>query len=233
MKLFNFVINQPLFIPKTMKKILLAMCSALMLMAFGGQSEKKTNEKAVKDFATLQIEKYKGYGITGLVIDSLQFVVKSKVKIDPKAFEGEEAVGLNDLRFYGWTGETWGNNNYIRTIRIFMDGIVAGEVSEKLVKGVTFPAENELPFDKYKGFMGSKFVLVEIEPFSGGGILCRIIPLDNTKLIITAWVYSPVVEGCITGYDLRMFYVIEASKELISKEEVEMLRKGKMDCIVW
>ena len=211
-----------------MKHLLLALVAALMLVACGGQSEKKTSESAAKDFATLQVEKYKEHGITGLAIDSLQFVVESNIKIDPKAFEKEES-SLNDLRFYGWSDDDWYNNNYIRTIRIFMDAYAAGEIGSEFIKN------NDMQeVEKYKDIMSSKFVAVGLDAPMLGGVMYYLIPLDNTKLVISAWVYSFVVEDCITGYDVRLFEVREYEEEYISKEDVEKLKAGEMgDYVVW
>lgn len=227
-----------------MKKLLsLTLVSALMLISCGGHSESKAEaeiaQEAVvlqdtiaKDFATLQVEKYKEYGITGLAIDSLQFVVESNVKIDPKAFENEESC-LNDLRFYGWTDDDWCNNNYIRTIRIFMDAYAAGEVGEEFLKNVQMEELDKDKCDLCASVMNSKFVIVEMDFPMLGGIMYYIVPLDNPKLVISAWVYSFVVEDTITGYDLRLFEVREYDVEFISKEEVAKLRAGEMECIVW
>ena len=215
-----------------MKHLLLTLAAALMLVACGGQSEKKTNESVAKDFATLQVEKYKECGITGLAIDSLQFVVESNVKIDPKAFENEES-SLNDLRFYGWSGDDWYNNNYIRTIRIFMDAYAAGEIGEDFLKNVQMEELDKDKRDMYASIMNSKFVVAEMDLPMLGGIMYYLIPLDNTKLVISAWVYSFVVEDCITGYDVRLFEVREFEEEFISKEEVAKLRAGEHEAIVW
>ena len=216
-----------------MKHLLLTLTAALMLVACGGQSEKKTSESAAKDFATLQVEKYKEYGITGLAIDSLQFVVESNVKIDPKAFENEEAC-LNDLRFFGWTEADWYNNNYIRSIRIFMDAYTAGEIGDDFLKNLQMGEFDKDRRDMYASIMNSKFVIADVELPMLGGILYYLIPLDNAKLVISAWVYSFVFEDCITGYDVRLFEVREYEEEYISKEDVEKLKAGEMgDYVVW
>lgn len=206
-----------------MKNLLLTFASVLMLVACGGQKEKKTE----KDFATLQVEKYKEFDITGLAIDSLQFVVESNIKIDPKAFENEESC-LNDLRFYGWSDDDWYNNNYIRTIRIFMDAYAAGEIGPEFIKN------NDMQeVEKYKDIMSSKFVAVGLDAPMLGGLMYYVVPLDNPKLVISAWVYSIVVEDTITGYDIRHFAVSEYEEEFIPKEDVAKLKAGELECIVW
>ena len=203
-----------------MKKLLLTLTAALMIVACGGQSEKKSKENTAqeteaqqesvaKDFATLQVEKYSKYGITGLEIDAIRFEVKSNEKIAPEALKNEEAC-LNDLRFYGWTDDMWFDNNYLRTIRIFMDAYVAGEINQECIKNNEWES-----LEQYKDVMSGKFVAVEIEFPMLGGIMYYIVPLDNTKLMISAWV--------VKAYD----------EEFIPKEDVAKLRAGEMDCIVW
>ena len=221
-----------------MKKLLLTFASALMLVACGGQKEKKTNENATtdtttpqevvaKDFATLQVEKYSKYGITGLEIDAIRFEVKSNEKIAPEALKNEEAC-LNDLRFYGWTDDMWFDNNYLRTIRIFMDAYAAGEINQECIKNNEWES-----LEQYKDVMSSKFVAVEIEFPWLGGIMYYIVPLDNTKLVISAWVYSLLSKDSIAGYDIRHFEVKAYDEELIPKEDVVKLKAGELECIVW
>ena len=221
-----------------MKKLLLTFASALMLVACGGQKEKKTNENATtdtttpqeivaKDFATLQVEKYSKYGITGLEIDAIRFEVKSNEKIAPEALKNEEAC-LNDLRFYGWTDDMWFDNNYLRTIRIFMDAYAAGEINQECIKNNEWES-----LEQYKDVMSSKFVAVEIEFPWLGGIMYYIVPLDNTKLVISAWVYSLLSKDSIAGYDIRHFEVKAYDEELIPKEDVAKLKAGELECIVW
>jgi hypothetical protein len=221
-----------------MKKLLLTFASALMLVACGGQKEKKTNENATtdtttpqevvaKDVATLQVEKYSKYGITGLEIDAIRFEVKSNEKIAPEALKNEEAC-LNDLRFYGWTDDMWFDNNYLRTIRIFMDAYAAGEINQECIKNNEWES-----LEQYKDVMSSKFVAVEIEFPWLGGIMYYIVPLDNTKLVISAWVYSLLSKDSIAGYDIRHFEVKAYDEELIPKEDVAKLKAGELECIVW
>ena len=222
-----------------MKKLLLTLIAALMLVACGGQNEKKSKENTAqeteaqqeavaKDFATLQVEKYSKYGITGLEIDAIRFEVKSNEKINPEALKNEEAC-LNDLRFYGWTDDMWFDNNYLRTIRIFMDAYAAGEINQECIKNNEWES-----LEQYKDVMSSKFVAVEIEFPWLGGIMYYIVPLDNTKLVISAWVYSLLSEDSIAGYDIRHFEVKAYDEEFIPKEDVAKLRAGEMeDCIVW
>ena len=200
-----------------MKKLLLAMVVALTLVSCGG---KKTSVLS-------QLDKYKEFGITGVAQDSLSFVVESNEKFSPEALAQEEAC-LNDLRFYGWTDDTWGCNNYIRTIRIFLDAFAAGEVNQEFLKSCEWDV-----YEKYKEAMGGNFVVVDLECPILGGIAYYVVPLDNPNLIISAWVYSFVTDDGISGYDIRHFEVGEIEGGLISAEDVEKLRKGEIDCIVW
>ena len=203
-----------------MKKLLFALAVTLTLVSCGGKSTKVSVLSQVN-------EKYKEFGITGVAQDSLSFVVESMEKIAPEALAKEDAC-LNDLRFYGWIDETWGNNNYIRTIRIFLDAYAAGEVNQEFLKSYEWDV-----YEKYKEAMGGKFVVVDLECPILGGIAYYVVPLANTKLVISAWVYSFVVDGAITGYDIRHFDVQELEEELISKEDVEKLLKGEIESIVW
>ena len=141
--------------------------------------------------AKIDVARYRQYGLTE--IETLDpFVVLSNEKIvlkDPETAND----GLNGIRFEEWSDKEWLNNNYIRSVRLYLDAYVLG-----LVK-------NEA-FDKYKDAMSGKFTICEIVPFMGGGAWIHIVFVENPSFNLTFWVYSFVNESnpiTIEGYDVR------------------------------
>ena len=69
--------------------------------------------------------------------------------------ESTDTIGtqktLNDIRFDGWESSDWLDNEYIRTLRKYLDDYNAGKVSNS-------------DLDSYKEQIRGKFVVYDIEP---------------------------------------------------------------------
>lgn len=164
--------------------------------------------------AKIDIARYRQYGLTE--IETLDpFVVGSNEKIvlkDPETAND----GLNGIRFEEWGDKEWLDNNYIRSVRLYLDAYVLG-----LVK-------NEA-FDKHKSAMKVKFIICQIKPFMGGGAWIHIAFVNDTSFLLRFWVYSFVKEGnpiAIEGYDVRSVDLIEEPLGIAPEEMKDILKQN-------
>ncbi len=165
--------------------------------------------------AKIDVARYHKYGLTEIeTIDP--FVVLSNEKIvlkDPETAND----GLNGIRFEEWGDKEWLNNNYIRSVRLYLDAYCLG-----LVK-------NE-EFGKHKAAMRGKFVICSIEPFMGGGAWMHIVFVDDPSFSLRFWVYSFVMEQnpiTIDGYDVRSAEMIDEPIGLTSEEIRDILKQNE------
>ena len=164
--------------------------------------------------AKIDVARYRKYGLIKIeTIDPFVVLADEKITLkDPETANG----GLNDIRFEGWGDKEWLNNNYIRSVRLYLDAYILG-----LVK-------NE-EFDKYKEAMKGKFCICSIEPFMGGGAWMHIAFVDDTSFSLRFWVYSflsetnPVV---IDGYDVRSADLIDEPLGITTEEIKEILKQN-------
>ena len=128
---------------------------------------------------------------------------------------------LNDIRFANFTDKDWLDNEYIRTLRVYIDAFVNGKVKDD---------ELEL----YKSDVKGKFVIANVEPFLLGGLFIQIIFIDNPEKVFTAWVYSDVDEDAekVVGYTVRRISLDERKNEL-SKEQIFQEMKEHPELKLW
>lgn len=205
-----------------MKRALLILISAVALVACGGKGT-----KVAENVVGSPIDKYKKYGLTGIAQDSLQFVVESNEKLSPEVLKMED-VSLNDLRFYGWEDKDWQENNYIRSIRLFLDYFSSDMLDAKLVEISEWTA-----FEKYKDDLKGRFVVLDGTSHMLGGLEYYVGMIDNPKIVVSCWVYSFVSNDGISGYDIRHFDVQEYNEPVITQEEIEGLKSGKIPLKLW
>lgn len=84
---------------------------------------------------------------------------------------------LNEIRFDGWERSDWLDNEYIRTLRKYLDDYNNGIVSN--------PA-----LDPYKEQIKGQFVVYDINPYLLGGAIIRITFLDMPDRVFSSWIYS-------------------------------------------
>lgn len=128
---------------------------------------------------------------------------------------------LNDIRFDGWTDEDWLNNDYIRTLRSYINACYRGEeVCEALTP---FREESQ-----------SKFVILAIEPALIGGTYILFSFLDAADKVFSTTVYSFVdeEEEKIMGYDVRYIRLLDQESGY-TKEEYETYAKEDPRIILW
>ena len=101
-------------------------------------------------------------------------------------------VALNDIRFAGWGRNEWADNEYIRTLRKYLDEYNSGKIED-------------VRLDEYKDYIKGKFVIANIEPYIVGGAYISIIFYDNPDKIFSAVVYSDVDIKTreVTNYEFR------------------------------
>lgn len=128
---------------------------------------------------------------------------------------------LNDIRFDGWTDEDWLNNDYIRTLRSYINACYRGEeVCEALPP---FREESQ-----------SKFVILAIEPALIGGTYILFSFLDAADKVFSTTVYSFVdeEEEKIMGYEVRYIRLLDQESGY-TKEEYETYAKEDPRIILW
>ena len=164
--------------------------------------------------AKIDVARYRQYGLTK--IETLDpFVVLSNEKIilkDPETAND----GLNGIRFENWGDKEWLNNNYIRSVRLYIDAYNLGLVKDE-------------ELDKHKAALKGKFCICSIEPFMGGGAWMHIAFVDDTSFSLRFWVYSFVNESdpaAIEGYDVRGSDLVDEPLGITPEEIKEILKQN-------
>lgn len=133
--------------------------------------------------------------------------------------ESAEVKSLNEVRFEGWTDQDWLDNEYIRTLRAYLNAYVQGEISDPTL-------------DPYKEALRGKFGVWVIEPFILGGVLITILPIDDPQNLLEAWVYSEVQDGKVIGYSVMTIKPSDTPSG-VSKEEMAEIIAINPDIILW
>lgn len=107
-----------------------------------------------------------------------------------------QGKALNDIRFEGWSRSQWLDNDYIRTVRRYLDDYTAGK-------------ETNPDLDPYREQVKSKFVIYDITPYIVGGAIVRIVFLDLPDRVFSCWVYSTVNEDkeTVESYEFRSIHI--------------------------
>ena len=129
---------------------------------------------------------------------------------------------LNDIRFANFkTNRDWLDNEYIRTLRRYLDDYTAEKVENTRL-------------EPYKEGLKSKFVVYDTEPFIAGGLLIRVIFLDMPDKVFAGTVYSFVDEDTktVTGYECRGLH-LETEESGFTKEEILQGVKETPDLKLW
>ena len=121
---------------------------------------------------------------------------------------------LNDIRFGEWEDGDWLDNDYIRTLRSYLDDFASGKV------------ENE-GLEPYKELVKGKFVIESSEPFIAGGLFLKITFLDAPTKVFESWVYSDVDEKTerVTGYVIRGCHLSEDELEITREELLQLMQE--------
>lgn len=125
-----------------------------------------------------------------------------------------QSVGLNDIRFAGWERSDWLDNEYIRTLREYLDDYNAGKVSNPNL-------------DPYKEQIKGKFIIYNITPFMLGGAFIQIVFLDMPDKVFGSWVYSIVNEekGKVESYVFRSISIEEGESGFTREDILQAIKE--------
>lgn len=147
-----------------------------------------------------------------------------KVKQDSiidTAIQAKDSIGtrktLNEIRFGGWKRSDWLDNEYIRTLRSYLDDYHSGKVSN----------EN---LDPYKEQIKGQFVIYEISPFLAGGAFIRITFLGMPDRVFSSWIYSDVDEKkeTVENYEFRSISIEEGRTGLTKEDLLQAIKEMGM-----
>ena len=129
--------------------------------------------------------------------------------------------GLNEIRFSGWTEKEWLDNGYIRELRNFFDTYYNVDIDDEQYEGLA----------PYKNLMKSKFAVLYIEPFLGGGTFNDIVFLDNPRIVFKSWVYSFITEEEIgvEGYKVRHCERYDKEIDLTKEEIIKIIEEKTLN----
>lgn len=121
---------------------------------------------------------------------------------------------LNEIRFNGWERSEWLDNEYIRTLRKYLDDYNKGIVSN--------PA-----LDPYKEQIKGQFVVYDINPYLLGGALIRITFLDMPNRVFSSWIYSNVDEKkeIVESYEFRSISIEEETTGMTKEDILQAIKE--------
>lgn len=121
---------------------------------------------------------------------------------------------LNEIRFNGWERSEWLDNEYIRTLRKYLDDYNKGIVSN--------PA-----LDPYKEQIKGQFVIYDINPYLLGGALIRITFLDMPDRVFSSWIYSNVDEKkeIVESYEFRSISIEEETTGMTKEDILQAIKE--------
>lgn len=133
------------------------------------------------------------------------------------AMQVEDTIGtrktLNDIRFNGWERSDWLDNEYIRTLRKYLDDYNNGKISNSNL-------------DPYKEQIKGKFVVYDINPYLLGGVLIRITFLDMPDRVFSSWIYSNVDEQkeIVESYEFRSISIEEETTGMTKEDILQAIK---------
>lgn len=141
------------------------------------------------------------------------------------AMQVEDTIGtrktLNDIRFNGWERSDWLDNEYIRTLRKYLDDYNNGKISNSNL-------------DPYKEQIKGQFVVYDINSYLLGGVLIRITFLDMPDRVFSCWIYSNVDEKkeTVESYKFRSISIEEETTDM-TKEDIQQAIKEMDGLKLW
>ena len=129
--------------------------------------------------------------------------------------------GLNGIRFEGWTEKEFLNNEYIRTLRKYIDAYLIGK--EKVPE-----------LDPYKENIRCPFAVYGTMPYPSGGLLITFIFIDMPEKMFDAWVYSSVDAEKRIVFDYQVHDIsVSAEEGSLTKEEILQIIKENPTNKLW
>lgn len=121
---------------------------------------------------------------------------------------------LNEIRFDGWERSDWLDNEYIRTLRKYLDDYNNGIVSNPTL-------------DPYKEQIKGQFVVYDINPYLLGGAIIRITFLDMPDRVFSSWIYSNVDEKkeIVESYEFRSISIEEETTDMTKEDILQAVKE--------
>lgn len=121
---------------------------------------------------------------------------------------------LNDIRFKDWDRSDWLDNEYIRTLRKYLDDYNKGVVSNTNL-------------DPYKEQIKGQFVIYDITPYLLGGAFIRITFLDMPNRVFSSWIYSEVNEDkeIVESYEFRSISIEEETTDMTKEDILQAIKE--------
>lgn len=141
-----------------------------------------------------------------------------QVSIIDTAMQVADTIGtrktLNEIRFDGWERSDWLDNEYIRTLRKYLDDYNKGVV-------------NNPALDPYKEQIKGQFVVYDINPYLLGGALIRITFLDMPDRVFSSWIYSNVDEKkeIVESYEFRSISIEEETTGMTKEDILQAIKE--------
>lgn len=121
---------------------------------------------------------------------------------------------LNDIRFKNWDRNNWLDNEYIRTLRIYLDDYNNGIVSNPIL-------------DPYREQIKGRFVVYDIYPYLLGGALIRITFLNMPNRVFCSWIYSNVNDKkeIVESYEFRSISIEEETTDMTKEDILQAIKE--------
>lgn len=121
---------------------------------------------------------------------------------------------LNNIRFKNWNRSDWLDNEYIRTLRKYLDDYNSGKVCNANL-------------DPYKEHIKGQFVVYDINPYLLGGAFIRITFLDMPNRVFSSWIYSEVNEDkeIVESYEFRSISIEEETTDMTKEDILQAIKK--------
>lgn len=129
---------------------------------------------------------------------------------------GTPNTSLNDIRFGNWDENDWLDNEYIRTLRKYLDDYNQHTVSNSTL-------------DPYREQLKGQFVVFDINPYLLGGVIINIIFLNAPDNVFSCWVYSDVDKDkkTVENYEFRSLYKEKETTGLTQKDILQAIQEVK------
>lgn len=113
----------------------------------------------------------------------------------------------NDVRFGDFDEKDWYDNEYIQTLRRYLDAFNSGKIDDE-------------GLEPYRNVVMGKFTVLNASEFLGGGMLLFVIFVDYPQNVFAAWVYSDVDRSTETVMNYYVKYFTWSDSIDITKEEI-------------
>lgn len=141
--------------------------------------------------------------------------------LDADTTEAKAPESLNDIRFAGWGEKEWLDNEYIRTVRKYINAYNNGDI-------------DDASLDEYKDYIKGKFIMDQIQPWIAGGALIHFTFCNHPEKMFYAIVYSSVNVQTREVYDYQCRGIrLETNESGCTKEDIKQFLKECPEHRMW